>query len=1136
MPGSGDNVVFDSGYSTGNCTINTNVNVQGISINSGYTGTITQSSGNTVTVGSDGYSQADGTFSGGNSAITISESNFTLSGGTFTSTSGTLTFSISTTGGSYSQTFSGGTFNHNGGSILLSGGYRPQFNLTGSITGNNFQVVMWGTGAKLNIGSSTTLTVEGTLTISYNDHREWGYEINGGTIIARGNVTISDTSRITVGSATIKLEGTANQTLTSGGGGLALGAQKDPINSGRVYSSGSMTVNKPSGTVSMTGNWSTGPIVLQSGTLQSTSGTLKVCGNWTNTGGTFVHNSGTVDLCSGIFDTNNLTIDVNSTETFNNLVLAADKYLATASITIGSGDTLVVEGAFTHKGAAINSGSLVLKGDYTTTNGSYNNAAGGTTTVTFSGTATQTVTHSAATPIGGNWTINKTGGSVALGTNVTLSGTNQRVILTQGKLDLGSKTLTMSASGGGVDFQSGNSPDLAVTIADASTAGRITATGTVTGINNADLIISIPGVAGVSSYTILSNSTSFGSTTFGSVTLPNGINGTVSYSSNSGKNITVDNISTPTPTVTPTGTPTNTPTETPTITPTNTLTVTPTLTPTVTITNTPTVTATNTPTTTPTLTPTHTPTTTPTITPTHTPTHSPTITPTVTPTTTPSNTPTITPTNTPTATPTRAGPQNVEVEADPTTPLTDLDVNAGTMAVKFNITWRYSWRQGANPNNWDAMWVFVKYRKDNGEWQHMTFADTGHTAPAGATIDIGLRDPSSAYNVSTNRGVGAFIYKDSNGFGSNTFNGVKLVWPYTQDGVQQGEPIDIQIHALHMVYVPSGTFSAGDNNTSTNSFKQELSNNPVSISSENEITVYAGTNENPTAYTVPAAFPKGHHDFYIMRYELNQERWRNFFNTLPTTGNARTNRDITSSTGKNSDGVVTRNNISWDSSNSANSATTPDRDSPNEVTYCNVPANYLSWEDLTAYLDWAGLRPMSELEFEKASRGPTASVNGEYAWGTASGTNASGVTNGGRVSEVPTNEGEHVNWSGGVSGPLRNGSFASRNYGLASRTNAGGSYYGALELSGNVWERVVTVADSDGRAFTGAHGDGALDSNGRADVYNWPDPTTASGAGFRGGSFNEASTSARVSDRSLAGSTDNLRGSDYGGRGVRTAP
>jgi formylglycine-generating enzyme required for sulfatase activity len=430
------------------------------------------------------------------------------------------------------------------------------------------------------------------------------------------------------------------------------------------------------------------------------------------------------------------------------------------------------------------------------------------------------------------------------------------------------------------------------------------------------------------------------------------------------------------------------------------------------------------------------------------------------------------------------------------------------------------------------MWVFVKFRKNLGEWQHMTFTDTGHTAPAGSTIDIGLRDPTSAYNLTTNRGVGAFIYKSTNGFGTNTFNGVKLVWPYAQDGVQQGDRIDLQLHAIHMVYVPSEAFSVGDNNTSTNSLKQELSNNPVSISSENEITVYEGA----VGYTVPAAFPKGYGGFYIMRHELNQEQWRNFFNTLPTTGNYRINRDITSSSGKNSDGVVVRNNISWDSSNLANAATIPDRDSPNGQTYCGVPVNYLSWDDLTAYLDWAGLRPMTELEFEKAARGPTAPVNGEYAWGTASGTNASGVTNAGRVSEVPANEGEQVNWLGGVTGPLRHGSFASRNYGLASRVNAGGSYYGALELSGNLWERVVTVANSDGRAFTGAHGDGALDSDGRANVSNWPAPTTASGSGLRGGSWNAAATAARVSDRSSAATANTSRLSDYGGRGVRTAP
>jgi cysteine-rich repeat protein len=542
--------------------------------------------------------------------------------------------------------------------------------------------------------------------------------------------------------------------------------------------------------------------------------------------------------------------------------------------------------------------------------------------------------------------------------------------------------------------------------------------------------------------------------------------------------------------------------------------------------------ATSTPTVTPTSTPTHTPTRTPTHTPTITPSVTPTTTPTATPSHTPTSTPTATPTTTPTATPTRGGPQNVTISQEAGARLVDLNTGAGTMALKFDISWNYSWRRSTAPANWDAMWVFAKFRKNLGEWQHMTFTDTGHTAALGSTVDIGLKDPTSAYNVSTNRGVGAFIYKSAAGFGSNIFEDVKLVWPYTQDGVQQGDRIDLQLHAIHMVYVPSETFSVGDTNTSTNSFKQQSSNNPVEISSENEITVYEGA----TGYTVPAAYPKGYQGFYIMRHELNQEQWRNFFNTLPTTGSARTNRDITDSTGKNSDAVVDRNNISWDSGSPASAAALVDRDSPNSATYCSVPVNYLGWDDLTAYLDWAGLRPMSELEFEKAARGPTAPVNGEYAWGSASGTNASGITNSGRGSEAPTNAGANVNWSGGSGGPVRIGTFASLNYGLTSRETAGGGYYGALELSGNVWERVVTVGNSDGRAFTGAHGDGTLDSNGRADVTNWPAPTTAAGSGLRGGSWNAASTAARVSDRSSAATADTSRLSDYGGRGVRTAP
>jgi hypothetical protein len=454
------------------------------------------------------------------------------------------------------------------------------------------------------------------------------------------------------------------------------------------------------------------------------------------------------------------------------------------------------------------------------------------------------------------------------------------------------------------------------------------------------------------------------------------------------------------------------------------------------------------------------------------------------------------------------------------------------MALKFSIAWNYSWRKATAPNNWDAMWFFVKFRKNLGEWQTMTFANTGHTIPSGAAIDVGLRDPNSSYNSTTNRGVGVFIYKDSAGFGTNTFNDIKLKWPYSLDGVQQGDRIDLQFNAIHMVYVPTESFYAGDDNTSSSSFKQSGSSSAVQITSESETTVYVGA----TGYTVPAAFPKGHKGFYIMRHELLQEQYRNFFNVLPTTGSARTNRDITDSTGKNSDSLVDRNNISWDSSNLSNDMSVPDRDPPNSRTYCAVPMSYLSWEDLTAYLDWAGLRPMSELEYEKAARGPTSPVAGEYAWGSTNYQNATGLVSPGRFTEVSSTEGDNINFSGGIGGPIRSGAFATLNYGRASRENAGGGYYGALELSGNVYERVVTVANSDGRAYTGAHGDGALDSNGRANESNWPSPTSASGSGFRGGSWNVASSYCRVSDRANAGVADTTRGADYGGRGVRTAP
>jgi hypothetical protein len=87
-PTSSDVAQFDS-TSTKNCTIDASISVLGIAVNSGYTGTITQGSSNTITVGTSNWTMATGTFTGGDSNITI-DGTLTITGGTFTSTSGVL--------------------------------------------------------------------------------------------------------------------------------------------------------------------------------------------------------------------------------------------------------------------------------------------------------------------------------------------------------------------------------------------------------------------------------------------------------------------------------------------------------------------------------------------------------------------------------------------------------------------------------------------------------------------------------------------------------------------------------------------------------------------------------------------------------------------------------------------------------------------------------------------------------------------------------------------------------------------------------------------------------------------------------------------------------------------------------------
>jgi len=118
---------------------------------------------------------------------------------------------------------------------------------------------------------------------------------------------------------------------------------------------------------------------------------------------------------------------------------------------------------------------------------------------------------------------------------------------------------------------------------------------------------------------------------------------------------------------------------------------------------------------------------------------------------------------------------------------------------------------------------------------------------------------------------------------------------------------------------------------------------------------------------------------------------------------------------------------------------------------------------------------------------------------------------------------------------VRVGIFAA-NGSNSGRVTAGASYYGIMELGGNLFERPVTIGNVEGRAYTGLHGNGALAADGNPDATAWPAPTTSLGAGFRGGAWGNSATFLQVSDRGAFASTPSARTLNFGGRGARLVP
>jgi formylglycine-generating enzyme required for sulfatase activity len=483
--------------------------------------------------------------------------------------------------------------------------------------------------------------------------------------------------------------------------------------------------------------------------------------------------------------------------------------------------------------------------------------------------------------------------------------------------------------------------------------------------------------------------------------------------------------------------------------------------------------------------------------------------------------------------------------------LTNRNTSTKTVRVNFDLSWDNSWRTTSAPFNWDAAWVFVKYRVGTtGEWKHATLATSGHTLPG-----IAASSQTDA--------TGIFIYRSA--AGTSTFNptGIQLQWNYGIDGVANEARIFVRVFAIEMVYNQVGGFQAGSGGHTTGELRTAndvsvsgtattftitgslptVQGNSSSSSPTNIATRYNGSNDisGTTTASLATGYPTGFNAFYSMKYEISQQQYVDFLNTLTYTQQAARTAatsppNSAAGTGALISGNLNRNGIDIQTPGTA--STVP------AVYACNLNAsngyndvddgqhiacNYLSWDDLTAYLDWAGLRPMTELEFEKSCRGNQPPVSGEYPWGTTSATALTGLTNAGLTNELASNSTSNIAFTNAyTTGPVRNGIFATA---TNSRSTSGAGYYGNMELGGNLWERVVTIGASDGRTFSATHGNGTLTTGGAADVAGWP---AATGSGWKGGAYDTAAVAANSSGRTQAANGNNNRVANAGGRGVRT--
>lgn len=390
-----------------------------------------------------------------------------------------------------------------------------------------------------------------------------------------------------------------------------------------------------------------------------------------------------------------------------------------------------------------------------------------------------------------------------------------------------------------------------------------------------------------------------------------------------------------------------------------------------------------------------------------------------------------------------------------------------------NLSWENAWR---NNRNHDAVWLFFKFLNGNDGYVHSKILERGHEV----ILVHSEQNLQLEFEIPADR-IGVSIYPKIP-FRGHVEATIKII--LDRDSFQEvnTRASNFSVYGIEMVKIPRGGFTLGDPDTSALSFGSLYKSNAqgsykglFSIRDENQRIKIAPAEDAlyyraPEGYEgdqtgiIPEAFPKGVEPFYIMKYEPTQGQYAEFLNSL-SENQSQNRANFGGKNYYNERGSIIFENNEYIARNPS------------------APCNYMSWDDAMAFADWSGLRPMTEFEFTKAARGVKKPLENEFPWGTGSKE---------MIQRIVSENGTLTMLNGWDESKLSND----------NKEIFGASFYWVRDLSGSLWERVITIGDSNGRAFLGTTGDGKLSSYGFATNDDWPKGIAEEGGfGFRGGGF-----------------------------------